>query len=95
MCSQMVNKLGVIMKSEYVLILHYLNGHGVARWCTKGFCQSPKEMAEYLKENLDELCLDLKDPYDYYSIERRVGMYDRHDICDGELEDLIKIMQNL
>lgn len=83
------------MKSEYVLILHYINGHGVPRWSAEVFCQSPKEMVEYLKENLDDLYQQLDDKDDYYSIERRVGIYDRHDICDGELEDMIKIMQNL
>lgn len=83
------------MEAEYVLILHYINGHDQARWCAKGFCQSPKEMAEFIKLNLDELYLNLNDPYDYYSIERRVGIYDRHDVCDGDLETLIEIMQSL
>lgn len=83
------------MEHKYVLILHYIDGHDVPRWCAKAFCSSPKEMAEFIANNLEELSLNLEDEYDHYSIESRVGIYSRQDICSGELEELIDSMRNL
>lgn len=78
-------------EQQYVLILHYIDGHDVPRWCAKAFCQSPKEMADFIENNIDDLYHQLDDEYGYYSIERRVGIYDRHDVCDGDLETLIEL----
>lgn len=81
------------MKPEYVLILHYLNGHGVPRWCTEIFCADPKDLAHYIEVHLDDLYHQLDDEYDHYSIERRIGSY-REEYFHGSLEELIDAMRN-
>ena len=81
------------MKSEYVLILHYLNGHEQPRWNTEVFCADPKDLAHYIEVHVDDLHHQLDDEYDHYAIERRVGNC-REEYFYGSLEELIDAMKN-
>ena len=81
------------MEQQFVLIQHYINGYGVPRWCAEVFCEDPKDLAQYIESNLDDLYHQLDDEYDHYSIERRIGSY-CEEYFHGSLEELIDTMRN-